>query len=87
MWKQQFFEAKKIEHQESNEAKKIERKESIKSTNDEKTPKEECLIQIQESQQTTWVPDGGWGWMVVVGGIIIHVYIGRRLLNLRSHLK
>jgi len=85
--RQESVEAKKIERQESNEAKKIERKESIESTNDEKTPEEECLIQIQESQQTTWVPDGGWGWMVVVGGIIIHVYIGRCLLKPRSHLK
>jgi len=64
--------------QESTEKKTTKRQENTESKNDAKTPEEECLIQIQESQQTSWVPDGGWGWMVVVGGIIIHVFIGTR---------
>jgi len=69
---------RKIKRQESTEKKTTKRQEKTESKNEEKTPEEECLIQIQESQQTSWVPDGGWGWMVVVGGIIIHVFIGTR---------
>jgi len=69
---------KKHEDQKDTETNKIKGQENFESRNDEKTPEEECLIQIQQSQQTSWVPDGGWGWMVVVGGIIIHVFIGTR---------
>lgn len=39
-------------------------------------PEDELLVSIQNYQRTEWTPDGGWGWMVVIGGIIVHVYVG-----------
>jgi len=44
---------RKIKRQESTEKKTTKRLENTESKNDEKTPEEECLIQIQESQQTS----------------------------------
>ncbi|XP_052790906.1 monocarboxylate transporter 12-like [Mya arenaria] len=44
--------------------------------NEPKTREDECFIEIQESQQESWVPDGSWGWMVVLGGVIVHVFVG-----------
>ncbi|WAR31067.1 MOT9-like protein [Mya arenaria] len=46
--------------------------------NEPKTREDECFIEIQESQQESWVPDGSWGWMVVLGGVIVHVFVGKR---------
>ena len=35
-------------------------------------------IEIEtEIERDDWIPDGGWGWGIVVGAVIIHVYIGK----------
>ena len=35
-------------------------------------------IEIEtEVERDNWIPDGGWGWGVVAGAVIIHVYIGK----------
>lgn len=40
-------------------------------------PEAEALLAIETSAEDGWVPDGGWGWAVVVGGVIVHVFIGK----------
>ena len=40
------------------------------------TPESEVMIQLQKSQSDEWFPDGGFGWAVVIGGVIIHIFIG-----------
>ena len=30
-----------------------------------------------EIERDDWIPDGGWGWGIVAGAVIIHVYIGK----------
>jgi hypothetical protein len=53
---------------------------NIKSKDEEgKTPENEALLSIEVSQSEGWVPDGGWGWAIVVGGVIVHVYVGKDL--------
>lgn len=39
-------------------------------------PEEEALLSIEISQQEGWIPDGGWGWGIVVGGVIVHIFVG-----------
>lgn len=39
-------------------------------------PEDAALLSIEVSQQSGWIPDGGWGWGVVIGGVIVHVYVG-----------
>ena len=34
-------------------------------------------IVVESGETEEWYPDGGWGWMVVVGAVIIHVYVGK----------
>ena len=35
-------------------------------------------IEIEtEIERDDWIPDGGWGWGIVAGAVIIHVYIGK----------
>jgi hypothetical protein len=45
----------------------------------ETKPEDAALLSIEVSQQTGWMPDGGWGWGVVAGGVIVHVYVGKLL--------
>ena len=30
-----------------------------------------------EVENDDWIPDGGWGWGVVAGAVIVHVYVGK----------
>lgn len=52
------------------------------SQEDKVKPEDAALMSIEVSQQADWIPDGGWGWAVVVGGVIVHIYIGRQRLKL-----
>ncbi|XP_045199293.2 monocarboxylate transporter 12-like [Mercenaria mercenaria] len=47
-----------------------------KDDSKETKPEEAALISIEMSQQASWMPDGGWGWAVVIGGVIVHIYVG-----------
>ena len=37
----------------------------------------EVFLELEASQKDTWIPDGGWGWAIVLGGVISHVYVGK----------
>ena len=42
--------------------------------------KEEHKVKVTietEIDTEDWIPDGGWGWGVVAGAVIAHVYIGK----------
>lgn len=43
--------------------------------NDTETTNVAVEIEI-EVERDDWIPDGGWGWGVVAGAVIIHVYVG-----------
>lgn len=30
-----------------------------------------------EAENDDWIPDGGWGWGVVAGAVMVHVYAGK----------
>ena len=36
--------------------------------------------EVETEKTEEWYPDGGWGWFVVVGAVIIHVYVGKAVL-------
>lgn len=38
--------------------------------------KTELETEIETQKSEEWYPDGGWGWAVVIGAVIIHVYVG-----------
>ena len=44
--------------------------------NDTETTNAAVEIEI-EVERDDWIPDGGWGWGVVAGAVIIHVYVGK----------
>ena len=44
--------------------------------NNTETKKVEIEIEM-EVERDDWIPDGGWGWGVVAGAVIIHVYVGK----------
>lgn len=39
--------------------------------------KTELETEIETQKSEEWYPDGGWGWAVVIGAVIIHVYVGK----------
>lgn len=45
---------------------------------DKVKPEDAALLSIEVSQQDGWIPDGGWGWAVVIGGVIVHIYVGKQ---------
>lgn len=56
---------------------------------DEENNKETLKVAIEietEIENDDWIPDGGWGWGVVAGAVIIHVYIGKTFYYLSLSL-
>ena len=46
--------------------------------NNDATETSKVTVTIEtEIEKDDWIPDGGWGWGVVVGAVIIHVYVGK----------
>ncbi|KAL4219062.1 hypothetical protein ACF0H5_021645 [Mactra antiquata] len=51
--------------------------EDMDPEEDETTkPEQEALVAIETSEGDGWVPDGGWGWGIVIGAVIVHIFIG-----------
>lgn len=44
---------------------------------DESEKESNTLLELVDSDKDIWTaPDGGWGWAIVIGGVIAHVYVG-----------
>ena len=56
---------------------------------DDKNKTDTTKIEIEietEVERDDWIPDGGWGWGVVVGAVIIHAFVGKAFgANNRIH--
>lgn len=73
----EFVALKPIEPKESqtrNGKSKLRKNGTADDTDVKKESK--VLLEIEESQKDSWSPDGGWGWAIVIGGVIAHVYVG-----------
>ena len=56
---------------------------------DEKNNKVKIKVAVEietEVENNDWIPDGGWGWGVVAGAVIIHFYIGKTFYYLSLSL-
>ena len=51
---------------------------------DENEPEPDATeIEVDQTAETEdWYPDGGWGWFIVVGAVIIHVYVGKTEISM-----